>query len=360
VSKVTFSQTEYAQSIVELHEHKSNRKCKYAATPSVKVDEGSALPKESVGKYKLWCREILGKLLFLERCSRIDIIQAVTHLCGRVCDWSENDDRLLDRLIDYCSGTTQMSLEWVIDSCDQDSIIAALLTDADWATDRSASKSVSSWNLTLVGSNTKATVTWGNRKQTFIARSTAEAEVGAFVAGLVAAMLPALLFIESIAAYVRMQGCRGSLGSSLQWIPTAKCDNNAACTALNSRLAGRLSLLAKSSRINLHWSRDQLKRSGITVERVPTELNAADLGSKALGQQTHWRLAYSLMSPCRDIYTDVLWEQTKHGAAWCPKGLVLGSPWELAVLTPSPRQLAAEILQLSGYTPWEDGPIRLH
>jgi hypothetical protein len=322
--QVTFSQTEYAQSIVDLHVLKSGRKCKRALTPSIKVDEGAALPKASEGKYKTWCREILGKLLFLERCSRIDVIQAITHLCGRVCDWSECDDRLLDRLIDYSSGTTQMCLEWTIDSRDRDHIQAILLTDADWATDSSNSKSVSSWNLTLVGPHTKATVTWGNRKQTFIARSTAEAEVGAFVAGLVAALLPALLFIESIAAYARSQG----LQWKCQWTPIAKCDNNAACTALNSRLAGRLSLLAKSSRINLHWSRDQLLRSGVVVDRVPTELNASDLGSKALGQQTHWRLAYSLMSPCKSIYTDVVWTQDTKRADWCPTGSVLGSPWE--------------------------------
>ena len=159
---------------------------------------------------------------------------------------------------------------------------------------------------------------------TFIARSTAEAEVGAFVAGLVAALLPALLFIESISAYVQSQG----LPWQCQWRPTAKCDNNAACTALNSRLAGRLSLLAKSSRINLHWSRDQLRRSGIYVARVPTELNSSDLGSKALGNQTHWRLAYSLMSTCCKIYSDVVWEQNKLKAGWCPTGTVLGSPWE--------------------------------
>jgi hypothetical protein len=323
--QVTFSQTEYARSIVDVYEKKSGRKCKRAPTPSVAINEGTALPKESEGKYKSWSREILGKLLFLERCSRIDVIQAITHLCGRVCDWTENDDRLLDRLVDYCSGTTQLLLEWKIDSKDRDCITAALLTDADWATDKRTSKSVSSWNLTLVGPNTKATVDWGNRKQTFIARSTAEAEVGAFLAGLVAALLPALLFIESIAAYAQSQGLKGKYC----WRPSAKCDNNAACTALNSRLAGRLSLLAKSSRINLHWSRDQLSRSGIAVERVPTELNSSDLGSKALGPQFHWRLAYSLMAPCKEIYTDVVWEQTAQRSAWCPTGSILGTPWEL-------------------------------
>jgi hypothetical protein len=327
-SKVTFTQSEYARSICTLHAQKANRPCKVAPTPSTTVNEDKALPKESVGKYKLWCREILGKLLFLERCSRIDLIQATTHLCGRVQNWSLSDDRLLDRLIDYLNGTSEMSLEWAIDTRDRDHITTALLTDADWATDSGNSKSVSSWNLTMIGSSTKATVTWGNRKQTFIARSTAEAEVGAFVAGLVAALLPALLFIESIVAFARLQGRRGSSAANMQWVPTAKCDNNAACTALNSRLAGRLSLLAKSSRINLHWSRDQLRRSGINVDRVPTELNSSDLGSKALGPQTHWRLAYSLMASCTKIYTDVKWEQTKTGASWCPTGEVLGSPWD--------------------------------
>jgi hypothetical protein len=325
--QITFSQTEYAQSIVDMFVLKSGRKCKAVASPSVKVDESAALPKETVGKYKSWSREILGKLLFLERCSRIDIIQAVTHLCGRVCDWSVNDDRLLDRLMDYCSGTTQMCLEWDIDTRDVDCINAVLLTDADWATDSRTSKSVSSWNLTLIGPKSKATVTWGNRKQTFIARSTAEAEVGAFVAGLIAALLPALLFIESIAAYASVQGLKGKYGARCGWIPIAKCDNNAACTAMNSRLAGRLSLLSKSSRINLHWSRDQLQRSSIRVERVPTELNSADLGSKALDQRTHWRLAYTLMTPCKSVYTDVAWSQSAHAAAWCPSGEILGSPW---------------------------------
>ena len=78
----------------------------------------------------------------------------------------------------------------------------------------------------------------------------------------------------------------------------------------------------------MHWSRDQLRRSGINVDRVPTELNSSDLGSKALGPQTHWRLAYSLMASCTKIYTDVKWEQTKTGASWCPTGEVLGSPWD--------------------------------
>ncbi len=77
----------------------------------------------------------------------------------------------------------------------------------------------------------------------------------------------------------------------------------------------------------LHWARDQLQRSGILVERVPTELNSADLGSKALDQRTHWRLAYTLMTPCKIVYTDVAWDQSARAAAWCPTGAELGSPW---------------------------------
>ena len=74
--------------------------------------------------------------------------------------------------------------------------------------------------------------------------------------------------------------------------------------------------------------RDQLERSGILVGRVPTELNASDLGSKALAQQTHWRLSYVLMTTGKDVYTEVKWEQTAAQGAWLPIGPILGSPWE--------------------------------
>ena len=116
----------------------------------------------------------------------------------------------------------------------------------------------------------------------------------------------------------------------VRWTPRAKCDNNAACTALNSRLSGRLSLLKKSSRMNLHWARDQLERSKVLVERVATELNAADLGSKALGPITHNRLAHILMSTEKFVHSDVRWEQGESDSkpsGWVPLGKPLGTPW---------------------------------
>ena len=271
---------------------------------------------------------MLGKLLFLERCSRIDIIQAVTTLCGRVSKWTIADDKMLDRLMDYVSHTSQMELQWRIDSRERDHIVSSLLTDSDWATCSKTSKSVSSWNLSLVGVITKATVMWGTRKQTFIARSTAEAETGAHVEGLVRALLPSLLFIEAIHTFLVQHKMRWDC----LWTPTARCDNNAANTALNSVLAGRLSLLAKSSRINLHWARDQLRRSRILVERISTELNLSDLGSKALAQQVHWRLAYALMTPCKQVHESVRWCQgeksvSKTRSGWTPSEKVLGDVW---------------------------------
>jgi len=278
---------------------------------------------ETPGAYAGFCREILGKLLFLERCSRIDIIQAVTTLCGRVSRWMIADDKALDRLMDYVAHTSGMELEWTIDSMDCESITASLLTDSDWATCKDTSKSVSSYNLTLVGARTKATVIWGTRKQTFIARSTAEAESGAHVDGLVRALLPALLFIDSLSHFAKTN----SLLVNLRWVPTARCDNNAACTSFNSILAGRLSLLAKSSRMNLHWARAQLRRCGILVTRIATELNCADLGSKALPQQVHWRLAYTLMTAAKQIHDSVSWSQGESTSGWAPSSKVLGEVW---------------------------------
>jgi len=323
ISNVTFAQTDYAKSIVEVYEDKCKRKCRSAWTPSVKPDDKLA-ECDKPGKYQKICREILGKLLFLERCSRIDIINAVTTLCGRVSKWTIADDKALDRLMDYVSHTTAMTLQWRIDANDKESMTASLLTDSDWATCKDTSRSVSSFDLTVVGPNTKATIMWGTRKQTFIARSTAEAETGAHVEGLVRALLPALLFIDSLNSYAQTH----QLGYTLSWAPTARCDNNAATCALNSLLAGRLSLLAKSSRLNLHWARATLRRCRIKVTRIPTELNCSDLGSKALPQQVHWRLTYTLMTPCKQIHESVSWlqgEQARSG--WVPSGTILGDVW---------------------------------
>ena len=319
---VTFSQVEYARSIVAVYEEKCKRKCRVAWTPAIKLED-KLTESETPGAYAGFCREILGKLLFLERCSRIDIIQAVTTLCGRVSRWMIADDKALDRLMDYVAHTSGMELEWTIDSMDCESITASLLTDSDWATCKDTSKSVSSYNLTLVGARTKATVIWGTRKQTFIARSTAEAESGAHVDGLVRALLPALLFIDSLSHFAKTN----SLLVNLRWVPTARCDNNAACTSFNSILAGRLSLLAKSSRMNLHWARAQLRRCGILVTRIATELNCADLGSKALPQQVHWRLAYTLMTAAKQIHDSVSWSQGESTSGWAPSSKVLGEVW---------------------------------
>ena len=145
-----------------------------------------------------------------------------------------------------------------------------LLTDSDFATDTSNSKSMSSWIDGVKAVESRATLDWGVKKQGSVSRSTGESETNAVCDGTTRSAIPVSLVLEDL-------GCK--VKSHL------KSDSSAALSGLKSPKTSKMRMMKKTHRINLHWLAGLVGSFFETVEKVHTDVNTSDIGTKTLAKE---------------------------------------------------------------------------
>ena len=158
-----------------------------------------------------------------------------------------------------------------------------LWVDADHAGEPGR-RSTSGWVLILRGEHgTHMPIDWASRAQAVVSRSSGEAETVALHEalrsivsvnrGLCSSGIPALDFLEK------------TLGRSLQL--RVLVDASVCKAAAEKGSSSRMRYLSKTQEVDLFWLRDVVHKVGVSLEKVSSVENLADVLTKPLdGQRT--------------------------------------------------------------------------
>ena len=204
----------------------SMRTCSHSRTMRSKV----TCPKRK--------KPVLMKLLWVCRLARPDLAYAISSLATPVTRWSRNSDKQLYRLVSYLNSTKDLCLVSQVhdppEKCTLD-----LFCDADLGGCPFTARSTSGLFLVDRGENgTFAPIAWRSRRQTHVARSTADAELNALSEGLHEELLPTYQLFELL------------LGNKTPK-PVAREDNSAVVQSIRQGYSVKLRHLARTPKLSL-------------------------------------------------------------------------------------------------------------
>ena len=167
-------------------------------TPYVSEGILTTADYEVTGQIATKASSVLMKLLWLCRLARPDLAFAISQLATQVTRWSRNCDKMLFRLVSYLWSTVDLCLTVQIHD-PPESCFLNLYADADLGGCAHTSKSTSGLFLVVEGPRgTFMPITWHARRQTHVARSTADAEMNSLSEGLFEELLPAHLLLQRL------------------------------------------------------------------------------------------------------------------------------------------------------------------
>jgi histone deacetylase 1/2 len=228
-------------------------------------------------------RSLLGKLLWIARCTRPDIYYAVSYL-GRFCTTYtlEHYQHLL-RIVRYLKGTRDKVLTYTkyIEPSETPRPILEYFSDSDWACDRNDRKSISG-NAGFLFSNLLA---WESKKQVTIALSSAEGEYYA----LTEATKNVLHLKYLLREIFKVEGATPLLMKRSESIYV---DNKGAILMAENDLNNKRT---KHIDIRYRFITHHIKNKEISLHYVKSEDNLADIFTKPLGRIAFTRLADRMM-----------------------------------------------------------------
>ena len=134
---------------------------------------------------------VLMKVLYCARLARFDLLKAISNLATKITKWTRNCDKRLHQLVSYINSSLGLRLTGVIGDT-IDNVSLELYSDADFAGDKSDSKSTSGVFLAVKGPNTFFPLSACSKKQSCVSHSTPEAELVAANLAVRTEGLPAL------------------------------------------------------------------------------------------------------------------------------------------------------------------------
>ena len=229
--------------------------------------------------------------MYVSRATRPDITFATNWMARSVDKWSEVQDKELEQLVGYLNATRDNGLASTIDVRDRrDNLWLEMWVDADHAGEPQR-RSTTGWALMLKGTHgTSALIDWASRKQNAVARSSGEAETVALndalsrIAGtnrgLCAAGIPAVDIFEKI------------LGVKLRLV--VYVDATVSKAAAEKGMSSHMKYISKTQGVNLFWLRDVVQRLDVSLEKVESTSNVADILTKPLNGSRTRDLSQSL------------------------------------------------------------------
>ena len=162
-----------------------------------------------------------------------------------------------------------MVLKEYVDVRDRDELKITGYTDSDFAGDMSTRKSTSGLVLFVTGPRgSKVLIEFGTKAQTFVARSSGEAETVA----LSRCMAQCGISLQLL------------LGSFLKYKPQLEvfCDSQVAIKAVMAGSSAQMRYIQKTQAVHLAWLRQLLESEDISLLKIHTDENPADIMTKGL------------------------------------------------------------------------------
>lgn len=231
--------------------------CRPSDTPiqTYKIDDEADLGKVvDIGRYQ----RIVGKLIYLSH-TRPDIAYAVSVVSQHSHDPKQKHLNEVYRLLRYLKGSSGRGL--LFRKSDQRSI--EIFTDADWAGDKEDRKSTSGY-CTFVWGNL---VTWRSKKQSVVARSSAEAEFRAIALGICEG-----IWLKRVLEEI---GVHSILPVKMY------CDNMAAINISHNPVQHDRT---KHVEIDRHFIRENIDNGIVSLTYIPSREQTADVLTKGLAK----------------------------------------------------------------------------
>ena len=262
---IQMSQQHYVDKMLEKF---SMQDCKPTNTPlpikSATNIEPDNKPLQDINKYQ----QIIGSLIFISNSTRPDIAYAVSHLARAMHAPLESDLTAAKRVLRYLKGTRNYALNF--NNKDQDLII---YSDSSWAEEQGR-KSVGGYASICAG----AAISWKSSKQPTIAMSTMEAEYIALAEAAKEAQWLRKLEQEFFPKKIST--------------PTTICEDNQSTIKLSNNPIH--TNRSKHIDIKYHKIQELVEDKIIKVQYVPGTEMTADIMTKSLGPQLHYRHATGL------------------------------------------------------------------
>lgn len=232
--------------------------CKVANTP---VEPMKQSEEESVPADKDRYQSLVGKLIYLTH-TRPDIGFAVSLASRYMSNPTETHMKALNRILQYLKGTPGRGL-YFQKSHNQG---IEVYTDSDWAGSLSDRKSTTGY-CTFVWGNL---VTWRSKKQSVVARSSAEAEFRAMAQG--------------ICEGIWLKRMLDEIKIPTNYTMRILCDNKAAISIAKNPVHHDRT---KHVEIDKHFIKEKIDHEIISVNHISSNRQTADILTKALSRHTY-------------------------------------------------------------------------
>lgn len=248
--KIKLTQTQYSKRILE---HYNMQDSKSVSTPLVKGPEENDSPDEEVYPY----REAIGSLLYLSTKTRPDIAYATSYGSRYISNPKKSNVNDVKRMFRYVKGTINQGIQYS-EGANNETIEA--YCDADHAGDPKTRKSTTGYIIMYGG----GPISWSSRKQSTVALSTTEAE---YIAA--AECSKKLLLLKSLIEELTDRAPHANL----------KVDNQSAICLIKNGMVNKRSRYID---VKYHYIHHVVKKKKINVEYCQTEMQYADILTKAL------------------------------------------------------------------------------
>lgn len=230
---------------------------------------GPSTVEESQFMQKVPYANVVGSIMYLMVCSRPDIGYAVSMVSRFISNPGKVHWEAVKWLLRYLSGTRHYGL--IFDGNTSDDKVLGYV-DSDFAGDLDRGRSLTGYVFKVLGN----TVSWKAQLQHIVALSSTEAEYIALTEAVKEAMW-LKRFVKELG--VKLEGA------------VVLCDNQGAVQlAKNSVHHER----TKHISVKLHFIREVVSSGKVEVEEVDTQVNSADMLTKALPGPKFWWCVKSL------------------------------------------------------------------
>ncbi|CAI7908096.1 unnamed protein product [Closterium sp. NIES-54] len=246
----------------------------------VKAAEDEGVEAEEQQQFQ----SLVGSLLYAAVHTRPDISFSVGQLARVVQNPSEKQVDAAERVVKYLnshpsigvqySASAQMKQKGVEvlkekgERLGEDKLFLTCFTDATWASEKDDSSSVGEY-ICVVGGGP---VSWRSKKQTETALSSVESEYMAMFHG--------------VKEVIWLRRLLEEIGQEQKVATPLFCDSKGALGMARSAV---LHGLNKHMRIKWHWLRKEVKRGTVNPIYIKTHQQPADLLTKRLADEPHWR-----------------------------------------------------------------------
>ena len=247
------TQSHFIEKVLRKFNHIDCKPSKTPLNPNNKLvpHKGEPVNQEEYAK-------IIGSLIYAMNNTRPDIACAIGILSRFTSNPSSEHWKELSRVLRYLKYTMHYGLHYYCNNS-----VLECYSDANWASDRTNSKSTSGWLFTIGG----AIVAWSSKKQSCIALSSMESE---FIAMSLAS--------KDIIWMKNFMRCIPFISVPKAPI-TLYCDNQA---AIHNTKNERISSNSKHIAMRYNHIRQLVKKGKIALEYLPTDQMRADPLTKPL------------------------------------------------------------------------------